>query len=225
MWSVRFISKEHLASDIWVFRFTRPGGFDYLPGQYASFAFHELPQDARGQSRVMSLTSHPGDSYLEFVTRVSERPSPFKLRLSNLRTNDAMLIDAALGDLVLPRSASTPLVFVAGGIGIASYISMLTDMAVSQETRTVHLLYALRSHEEKLFGDILNHFPFTSSKTFVSPSRLTDEIILHTSDNEPDALYYLSGTERFVEGLRRDLLAAGLSDMQIVFDYFTGYEK
>ena len=223
MWSLQFISKTRLASDIWEFRFTRPDGFDYIPGQYVSFILQEPLHDSRGQSRVTSLTSHPTDDYVTFVTRVPERPSPFKLHLANLHVGGEILVDAALGDLVLPRSTSTPLVFVAGGIGLASYISMLREIELSHESRTVHLLYALRTHEEKLFSDALDRFHFASSEAFVSPNRLTASDILSAADDEPDVLYYLSGTERFVEELRKDLLATGLNDTQIVFDYFTGY--
>lgn len=223
MWHAKYIGKKLLASDIWEFRFARPEGFAYIPGQYAGFAFHEPLEDSRGQSRVMSLTSHPNDNYIAFVTRVSEQPSLFKQHLANLHAGDAMLVDAALGDLVFPRSTATPLVFVAGGIGIASYISMLKDLQRSNENRTVHLLYALRGHDEKLFSDTLAQFPFASSSVFVSPRRLDADTIIATSADASDTLYYLSGTERFVEELRADLLARGLSDTQIAFDYFTGY--
>lgn len=223
MWKTSYIGKTHLASDIWEFRFRRPEGYQYIPGQYAAFAFVQLLADPRGQSRVMSLTSCLDDTHLAFVTRIPERPSPFKRRLAELEKGDELIIDTALGDLILPRSADTPLVFVAGGIGMASYISMLQHLKKTGEKRTVHMLYAVRAREEKLFGDLLAQFPFTSYEEYVSPNRLHAEAILRTPQDEPAALYYLSGTERFVEELRADLLATGLSDTQIVFDYFTGY--
>jgi len=225
MWRTQFLGKTHHASNIWEFRFAHPEGFDYLPGQYAAFAFPELVNDTRGQSRVMSLTSHPSDKHIAFVTRVSERPSPFKTRLFQLETGESVMLDTALGDLVLPRSSVTPLVFVAGGIGIASFISMLRDIELSGEQRDVHLLYALRGHEERLFSDVLTTFPFVRHEEFVAPKRLDAQTIIHTTNTPDETLYYLSGTERFVEGLRADLLALGLSDTQIVFDYFTGYSE
>lgn len=222
MWSTQFISKTRLALDIWEFRFTRPKGYDYTPGQYATFSFHEPLNDPRGQARVMSFTSHPTDDCLAFVTRISGQPSPFKSRLSSLQAGESLVLDMALGDLVLPRSTEIPLVFVAGGIGIASFVSMLRDIEKTGETRKIHLLYALRSDEERLFSDLLGRFPFTSKQEFISPNRLRVEDILAAADTD-DALFYLSGTESFVENLRKDLLVAGLSDTQVIFDYFTGY--
>ena len=223
MWHTQLISKHRLATDIWEFRFARPDGYEYLSGQYASFSFHEPLNDARGQARVMTFTSHPSDDYLAFVTRISEQSSPFKLQLSHLQLGDALSVNVSLGDLILPRSVETPLIFVAGGIGIASYISMLRDIEKSGQTRNVYLLYAIRSDEERLFSDILKHFPFTSKKDFVSPSRLRVGDIVDTQDDASNALFYLSGTESFVESLTEDLLRIGLNDAKIIFDYFTGY--
>jgi benzoate/toluate 1,2-dioxygenase reductase subunit len=223
MWRAQFAGKKHLASDIWEFRFSRPEGYEYLPGQYAIFSFPEPLEDPRGRTRTMSFTSHPHDDSLAFVTRIPAGASLFKQRLSTMQQGETLLVDAALGDLVLPRAVTTPLVFVAGGIGIASYISMLHDMERSGESRSVSLLYALRNHEERLFTELLGRFPFASYGEYVTPNRLDTGTILRTSADESDTLYYLSGTERFVEGLRADLLTLGLTDTQIAFDYFTGY--
>ena len=83
----------------------------------------------------------------------------------------------------------------------------------------------VRSEEERLFSDLLDHSPFTSKQEFVSPARLSMEDILGIQDDASSTLFYLSGTESFVETLRKNLLMAGLSDTQVIFDYFTGYPE
>lgn len=223
MWSAPYIGKTQLAADIWEFRFTRPEHYEYTPGQYAQLHLPEVANDPRGTMRTMSFTSHPADDFIAFVTRVPEQPSPFKRRLMSLIPGELLWLDAALGDLILPRSTTTPLVFVAGGIGIASFTAMLTEITLSAQPRSVTLLYALRSADQKLFGEQLAAFPFVSYREFVAPERLSAATILASTASVQDTLFYISGTERFVEGLRHDLLAAGLSDTQIAFDYFTGY--
>lgn len=223
MRKTNYIGKTHLASDIWEFRLQKPEAYQYIPGQYTAFTFVQPLADPRGQSRTMSLTSCPDDTYLAFATRVPEQPSPFKRRLAELDRGDELLIDTAIGDLILPRPIDTSLVFVAGGIGIASYISMLRHLEKTSDKRTVHLLYAVRTLEEKIFCDQIKRFPFASYEEYVSPDRLHAEAILQTPQDKSNTLYYLSGTEHFVEELRADLLTAGLSDTQIVFDYFNGY--
>lgn len=225
MWHARFISKTHLASDIWEFRFSKPEGYTYLAGQYAQFHMPNLQNDPRGSVRTMSFTSHPSDTYLAFVTRIPAQPSPFKQQLAALQPGHEIILATALGDLVLPRSVATPLVFVAGGIGIASFIAMLAEARASSEERLVTLLYALRNTEERLFGEQLASFPFASYREFIASDRLEASAVLSTAIDVSNTLFYLSGTEGFVEGLRYDLLQSGLTDTQIAFDYFTGYPE
>lgn len=225
MWSAPYIGKTQLAADIWEFRFVRPTGYDYIAGQYAQFHFPDLTDDQRGNMRTMSFTSHPDDDYLAFVTRLPETASPYKRHLATLQPSDNTVVDGALGDLILPRATNRPLIFVAGGIGIASFISMLTEVTKSTEERPITLLYALRGAEEKLFGEQLARFPFVSYRDYIAPERVDASTILSVAEQAYEPLYYLSGTERFVEGLRHDLMHAGLSDSQIAFDYFTGYSE
>lgn len=222
MWSAPYIGKTQLAADIWEFRFARPEHYEYIAGQYAQLHFPNLVGDPRGPMRTMSFTSHPSEGVLAFVTRIPTVCSPFKQRLAALAPGDPIVVDAALGDLILPRSTATPLVFVAGGIGIASFTAMLKEASLSGNQRSITLLYALRNADERLFMHQLAHFPFVSYNEFIAPERLTAPTILSAAPEVENTLYYLSGTERFVEGLRHELLATGLSDTQIAFDYFTG---
>lgn len=225
MWNAAFIEKTHLASDIWEFRFVKPAQYAYVAGQYAHVSLADVFDDPRGLARTMSFISHPTDPYLSFVTRVpTHRISPFKQRLSNLQHGEAIHLDAALGDLILPKLEATPLMFVAGGIGIASFIAMLKEVCLSDQSREISLLYALRSPAEKLFLDVLSAFSFASYREFAAPDRLNAHTIFSVTKEVPGTLFYLSGAERFVEGLRHDLLQTGLNDTQIIFDYFTGYD-
>lgn len=134
-----------------------------------------------------------------------------------------MFIDQPRGDVVLPKSLSVQLVFVAGGIGLASFISMLRDVQLSGRPRTISLLYGIKNPRDKIFDTLLHSFPFANFKEYISPHRITVEDILSANRNDTSALYYLSGTEKFVESLRCQIRDAGLNDSQVIFDYFSGY--
>ncbi len=169
----------------------------------------------------MTLTSHPNDNHVAFVTKISEQPSPFKTKLMHMQPGDLILLDAALGDLVLPKSPDLPLVFVAGGIGIASYVSMLQDLITRKEERPIFLFYALRSAHEQIFRGLLDSYPLQLKEIAIAPNRLTAGQI--KSSVPPDALIYLSGSQRFVEGLQIALEQLRTPRGQIVFDYYDGY--
>lgn len=219
-----FTERTQLATDIWQYDFRPVTPVGFIPGQYAHFSFPFSTGDPRGEQRTMTIISLPSDDTLSFVTRLPSSPSVFKTQLARLAPGDRMLIDEPSGDIVLPRLSSVPLVFVAGGIGVASYVSMLRDLMNRQEVRSISFLYAVRSGESKIFSDVLHSFPFASYKEYASPhSRLTATDIVAAAMPGREPLYYLSGTESFVMDLRRQLEQAGLDHSRIVFDYFTGY--
>lgn len=212
---VVFERREELAPGIWQYSFRPERRVDFIPGQYADFHFISPLNDPRGQSRVFTLTSLPTDEFVSFVVKFAEPLSPYKQALQSLQPGVEMRLDEAMGDLVLPKLTSIPLVFVAGGIGVASFVSMIN---ANSDPRPITMFYALRNAEEIIFTDVLRP---VKPHILIAPSRLTAEEI--RKDQNPDAQYYLSGSERFVEGLRHDLEALGVPHEQIVFDYFDGY--
>lgn len=218
--TITYLSREHLATDIWHFRFRPSEPLHYVPGQYVHV---ELPAavPAAGRQRAMTLISHPSDDTIGFVTRLPTPCSSFKTALTQLRPGDEITIDEPMGDLVLPLARDIPIVFIAGGIGVASYISMLQQCRAEGLRRSVSLLYAVRSSEDRVFSELLTSFPFAQYKQYTPPQRLSAADILAAGSGE--AMWYLSGTEAFVESLRRELERAGVGHTRLVFDYFSGY--
>lgn len=214
---VLFERREELAPRIWQY-FFRPGRTpDFIPGQYADFHFLRPLNDPRGQSRVFTITSLPSSELVSFVAKFAEPLSRYKQALQALKPGEPMRMDEAMGDLVLPKLPSIPLVFAAGGIGIASFVSMVNSLT---DNRIITMSYALRSENEKIFEHVFTSF---QPQLFIAPARLTAQDII--KNQAPNAQYYLSGSKRFVEGLRRDLEALGIPHEQIVFDYFDGYTE
>jgi ferredoxin-NADP reductase len=177
--------------------------------------------DPRGQSRTFSFTSLPSDPHVSFVVKFAIPISPYKQALQRLQPGDELRIDDSMGDLVLPKLASVPVVFVAGGIGIASFVSMVRQLLAAREERQVFLFYTLRGRQEYIFRDVFDSYPLSLKTVAIAPHRLTAQEIRDSVP--PQSLVYLSGSQGFVEGLRTDLLALGTPSQQIAFDYFDGY--
>jgi ferredoxin-NADP reductase len=220
---VRFTKREELAPYIWRYSFTTDSAYDYVAGQYTNFHFKHPLHDPRGQSRVFTLTSVPGELEISFVAKFLLPMTPYKQALQALQPGDELTIDDAMGDLVLPKLASVPMVFIAGGIGMASYVSMLRLLTQAKEERPIFFFYALRSPTEVIYKELIEAYPLTHKQFVYAPNRLQAQEIL--ASTPPDALLYLSGSQRFVEGLRQDFEAAGIPRSQIVFDYYDGYAE
>lgn len=219
-----FQHRMRLNETIWQYTFRPEQPVRYIPGQYARFRFpFVIGEPDSKQHRTMTLVSHPSDATIDFATRFSEPCSVYKQHLQALQPGDRMNIDEPRGDVVLPKSPAAPLIFVAGGVGIASFISMLRDVNVSGQARTISLLYGMHTTSDKVYGSLLDSFPFANFTAYISPHYITGAAILAAGNDNPQALYYISGTEHFVASLRSQLEAAGLDHSRIIFDYFSGY--
>jgi len=220
---VFFERREELATGIWQYYFRPERPVDFIPGQYLAVQLASVQDDPRSSSRTFSLTSLPSEPSIRFVLKHFELQTPYKHALWHLQPGDEARIGDAMGDLVLPKAADTPLVFIAGGIGIASYVSILQELTARREERAIFLYYALRSRGEQIFRELMSAYPLALKSVIIAPNRLqAQEIIASTP---PEALIYLSGSQRFVESLRADLALLGKPHEQVIFDYFDGYTE
>lgn len=218
-----FEKKEELSPSIWEYYFRPERPVDYVPGQYIDVVLNNVRDDPRGKSRVFTLTSLPTDELISFVVKMPEPQSLYKQYLELLQEGDPAHCNNAMGDLILPKDPARPLVFVAGGIGIASFASMLKKLLAKREERDIFLFYALRSKYEQIFTDLTKAYPLRLKTTVIAPNRLSAQQIMHSTP--PDALIYLSGSQHFVEGLQQNLVTLGVDHSQITFDYFDGYTE
>jgi ferredoxin-NADP reductase len=220
---VTFERREEIAPSIWQYWFTPERPVDVVPGQYVDLFLPGVAHDPRGGSRTFSLTSLPDEATISFITKHFELQTPYKHALQGLREDTLARIGDAMGDLVLPKSREMPLVFVAGGIGMASYASMLRDLIARQEERPIFLFYQLRSRREQLFRELTDAYPLQLKQISLAPHTLSASEIIATTP--PGSLTYLSGSQTFVENLRTDLEALGMPRSHIVFDYYDGYTE
>jgi ferredoxin-NADP reductase len=220
---VFFERREELAPGIWQYYFRSERAIDFVPGQYVDMYLPSVTNDPRGTSRTFSLTSLLAEPSFSFVTKHFELQTPYKHTLQHLTETDNARVSEAMGDLVLPKSTETPLIFVAGGIGMASYASMLKDLLTRKEERPVFLFYALRSRREQIFRELTDAYPLALKDIALAPNRIEAREIIDTTP--PNALIYLSGSQRFVESLQAELEAHGVLRSRIVFDYYDGYTE
>lgn len=220
---VIFEHRAELAPGIWHYFFRPEQPVDFVPGQYVDLHLENVQNDQRGKSRTFTLTSLPSDKNISFVVKHFGLQTPYKHVLQDLHEGDSGRIDNAMGDLVLPKSPTVPLVFVAGGIGVSSYASIFKQLLEAREERSIFFFYAMRSRHEQIFRELTDVYPLQLKQLVYSPNRLSAQEIKATTP--PEALIYLSGSQKFVEGLRNDLAALGTPHEQIIFDYYEGYPE
>jgi hypothetical protein len=126
-----FERSEQVAEGTMAFHFAKPSGFQFRAGQAMDITLVDPPEtDAEGNTRGFSIVSAPGESDLTIATRM--RDTAFKRSLFLLKAGTAVQIDGPFGSLTLHKNTEKPAVFLAGGIGITPFISILRDAASKQ---------------------------------------------------------------------------------------------
>lgn len=220
---VFFKERSEITPSIWEYVFETERPLDFEPGQYVDLLLNNVRDDARGNKRTFSITSQPNQPRFTFVVKHFALQSPYKQKLQTLQTDDNATITDSMGDLILPKSLDIPLVFIAGGLGIASYASMLEYLLNAKQERQIFLYYRLRAQRERLFAKLTSAYPLQFSQTILAPNEIQATEILATSP--PGSIYYLSGSQGFVETLRTDMEKIGIERSQIIFDYYEGYTE
>jgi len=137
---VRLIERHPISRDGEEFVFRQERSLRFRPGQYLEWTLpHDHPDD-RGDRRFFTITSPPGVDTIAIAVEFSPRPSTFKNRLRTLEPGDTVFAAHLAGDFVLPRDPGQKLAFVAGGIGVTPFVSMVRDLLMREERRDLVLL-------------------------------------------------------------------------------------
>jgi ferredoxin-NADP reductase len=225
---------HHETQAIWTFYFHPKTPLSYTAGQFVEVCLPHHTRDDRGQKRWFTLSSSPTDELLSITTKFAgNASSSFKKALFELEPGEKISISEPMGDFVLPRDTSRPLVFVAGGIGLTPFHSMLSWLGASGETRDIKFLYSVRNQSEIIFTNTFKTAGIEPTIVVAEPSkswrgrtgRLDANTILGLEKPAETALIYVSGPEPMTEALEKDLKAAGLKKSQLVLDFFPGYEN
>jgi ferredoxin-NADP reductase len=220
------------AKGIRTFFFKPETALHYTAGQYIELTLKHNNPDKRGLKRWFTLSSSPNQDMLSITTKLaSEHSSSFKKALNHLKQGDELSFNGPMGDFVLPKLIQTPLIFVAGGIGITPFNSMLTWLSETSEQRPIRLIYGVNSEEEIIFQETFDKAGQHATIVVENPSsawggergKLSSEMILGLSKPSEDSLIYVSGPEPMVESMEKDLKHSAIGQSQLVLDFFPNY--
>lgn len=219
------VSIMPVAQNIKTFTFRPSEPLPHEAGQFTTIILEHPGADDRGVKRWFTISSSPTEPDISITTKFSpERSSSFKKALFGLAVGASVEMLPAEGDFVLPPDAGLELIFIAGGMGITPFRSMIKYLADSAQKRSIKLLYGLQSSGEMAFGDLFKSYKGLQFVPSVG-ERFTTAGLMKTIGSPVGKLVYLSGPEPMVEALTDSLVAAGLPADQLKSDYFPGYEN
>ncbi len=208
---------------------------DFQPGQYF---FVTLPdtghQDDRGLRRHFSVVTSPNDDVVGLATRM--RDSAFKRTLRELPVGTKVEVEQPKGSFVLPEDTSRPLVFIAGGIGITVFRSMLRYIREEGLPYLVTLIYSNRDRDSAAFLDELREterelpgfrliLTMTQEPGWEGETRKVDAQFVkdHLGGDLDRSTYLVAGPPPMVEGAQAALEAAGVPEENVMAEGYSGY--
>jgi ferredoxin-NADP reductase len=234
----RLLGRTGVAENTLAFQFQRPRNFLFRPGQFIDFTLPGLP--AKGMSSLTHTFSIASSCFAsEILVATRMRDSAFKRALSVLPLGTEVSIRGPMGAFVLHRDASRPAVFLAGGIGIAPFLSMLSSAAIDKTHPPIFLFYANRHIEDAAFMDALwdvemsnQNFHFFPTFTRIAIGHQgwkgatgpinAQMLSKHISDLQ-NPIYYVAGPPGMVSGVYQTLAELGAPRENIRIEHFAGY--
>jgi ferredoxin-NADP reductase len=209
---------------------------DFTPGQYFFVTLPDVGyEDDKGLRRHITVVTSPNEKgVLGFATRM--RDSAFKRSLRELPVGTEVEVEPPKGDFALPADPSRPLVFVAGGIGITVFRSMLRYIREDGLSYRVTLIYSNRDRESTAFLDELQDLEkenpnlrliltMTQDPRWEGETRRIDPQFFrdHLGEDLNENMFLVAGPPAMVEGVQEALAEAGVKEENVIAEGYSGY--
>ncbi|PSH03423.1 MAG: oxidoreductase [Acidobacteria bacterium] len=234
----RLLSRIEVAEGTMAFYFEKPQQFDFKPGQAADVTLLDPPEtDSEGNTRTFSIASSPFENNLMFATRM--RDTAFKRSLKSLPLGTEVKIGPAMGSFTLHKNSAKAAVFLAGGIGITPFLSILRQADHDRLPHKLYLLYSNRRPEDTAFLEVLQeleksnpNFRLICTMTEMSQSQkewkgevgfINKETLMKHLTTIYGHIYYIAGPPTMVAAMRKMLVDAAVDEDDIRTEDFAGY--
>ncbi len=233
-----FVKKEQLTADAYTFYFGRNGterGF--IPGQYYEMTLPHKDADERGDARVFTISSSPIDTeFITITTRIIQ--SSFKMTLANLQPGSMVNFGGPWDDLNFDESDKSPHVFLAGGIGITPYHSIINYVMDKRLDNQMILFASWKNTSEMIFDEFfrnannhLENFTYVPTITDIDSAknwngekgRVDASMLKKYIYDIPNSKYFFSGPPAMIKALKETVVGMGVVKEKIIAEEFEGY--
>jgi benzoate/toluate 1,2-dioxygenase reductase component len=202
----------------------------FLPGQYVNVS---VPGTT--QTRSYSFSSMPKDGVVEFLVRNIPGGLMSSYLADKAAGGDALSITGPIGSFYL-REMKRPVLFLAGGTGLAPFLAMLQVMQSSGSVQPVHMIYGVTNDADLVEVEKIDAFakamPNFTFATVVADQASSHPLKGYVTHHLPDAALhdgnvdvYLCGPPPMVDAVRGYLNDKGVKPANFYFEKFSPSEN
>jgi glycine betaine catabolism B len=221
--------RNKLANNIYEFVFATSQKVKFKAGQYLEWTMAPTKADDRGNRRYFTVSSSPTEKDVKIGMKFPEaQASTFKKAMLNMKIGDKIVAGQLAGEFTLPKDTKEKLVFIAGGIGVTPYRSIIKYLIDMNEKRDIVFMYSEKTKDSFVYKDIFDEaVKKLGVKVIYFESdvkgHMTSDIIKSEIPDYKKRLFYLSGPHRMVTGFEEILKHLNLPQARIKVDYFPGF--
>jgi Na+-transporting NADH:ubiquinone oxidoreductase subunit F len=236
-WQTRCEAIENLTYDIRCFRFalTEPARMNFVAGHYIQLICPPYAEGVESTTRAFSIASNPGDNrHVDLIIRRTPNGICTTWLFDYLKVGDTVEMTGPYGDFHLSDSTD-PMLFIAGGSGMAPFVSILNQMKNTASTRKVQYFFGGNSVQdlyliEKMreFEKTLPNFSFIPVVACPSPqdnwqgqTGLVTNVVRQNCANLNGYEAYLCGSPGMIDASIKVLLELGIGQDKIYYDKFS----
>jgi ferredoxin-NADP reductase len=211
--NVKFLGSKVVAEGTMAFEFSKPKGFEFQAGQ-------SIDMTLGTQIYPFSIAASPNENLIRIVTRM--RPeSEFKKKLKKLKAGEKVRIQGPSGDFTLRKKSDKRLIFLAGGIGITPFSSMI---AWAFQEKLPYKITLICGNSSKESAALLSDLEYVASQhANVDMQAIFHRLTKKDIPFDPNAVYYIAGPPGFVQNTRKILEDAAIDEDFIKTEQFDGY--
>jgi len=217
--------------DVSSFRFPRPQGLDYKPGQ---FLYVTIRQDGKELSKHFSFSSSPTEKgFIEFTKKFTDHE--FSMALKAAKVGDWAKIDAPFGQFTF-EGEYPKIALLGGGIGITPFISICKNATDKGLTNKITLFYGCKTEADIVFKkefeklaeknkNLKIHFTLNvpppdwkGATGFIDAAMIKKEL-----PDYKENVFYTCGPPPMIKAMQALVENLGLPKEKLKMEYFTGY--
>lgn len=230
--------KLQLTPDIVDFVFQAPPKLTFHPGQYLEWTLPVDHPDDRGNRRYFTVASSPTEQNVRIGVKFYPKGSRFKQTLSSLEPGTVVSAGQLSGTFTLPNNPNQKCVFIAGGIGVTPFRSMIKYLLDTNQKRDIILFYSNAKAADIVYTDVFNQAQTSIGLRTVYTLTQVDQIpanwqgrvgmidqtmLIQEVPDFKERLFYLSGPHAMVVTFEKLLKDLGVPRRHIKTDYFPGF--
>ncbi len=213
--------KTRIAQETFELEFSiKDTGFVFHPGQYVWVILpHLAVADPKGSRRAFSIISSAREPHtIQILYRNSE--SGFKQTLLGLEIGAEVTLSGPYGSsFAIDEAVGQEVVFVAGGVGIAPFLSILRSFSLLSHKPKITVFYGNSSKEKECYGELLEQLCADSGSTLMRKTeRFSTE--LFSAEQLQKAVWFVCGPAGMVTDVASKLHVANVPQNKMRFEQF-----